>query len=385
MNLHATVLGILILFCWSCSSTTPVIALNPQEIPEKSYLYTLGSEDNPEVLSCKLQRFTHPESGIEVSVIGMIHMATPEFYNRVHHLALEHDVTLREGVYGSPGISPHHFLVQYIGSYFSRVNYYTGLVPQNHYLVDSGNEINADMSLKEFSNEGSFYTPLLQLVALPIIIVGGEINNLALYTKYQFSGAGLTERLKINELSRNRQILFSRMRETEEKKLPILPGIITSRNKQLLKTLDHLVAQKEDKSFFIPWGAAHSYDIEQRLITRGFEKSSPPEWLTSVDFHSINQGDSSQFYIPLLYYHYKDQKTYDYSFLFGIFKGFYKTKESHSSVLWNLLYSSSKTPSRSRTTVFPLIFDRPVFYTYTSSSKKTRLQALLFFDLEWNK
>jgi len=383
--LRATALSLVILICFSCRSKNPVIALNTKQIPEKSYIYTIGAKNHPEALSCKLQRFSHPDSGIEVSVLGMIHMASPEFYDKVHHLALDHDKTLSEGVHGSPGLSAHHLLIQYISSYFSRINFYSRLVPQSHYLANTGNEVNADMSLKEFSNEGTFYTPFIQIISLPIIILGGEANNIALYMKYIISGAILNPKLQQNELTHNRKLLFSHMREMEDTNLPMLPGIIKSRNNKLLSILESLIAKNESKSFFIPWGAAHSPDIEKRLIAKGFVKSSPPEWILSIDFNSINQAESSQHYLPLIYYFYHDKNTFEYSMILGIFKGFKRNEVSHCSVLWNLLYSSSKSVDFQKINLLPKIFDRPVFFSYTSSYKKRKIKALLFFEFEWNK
>ena len=378
----ATLICILILLCISCRSSNPIIALNTQEIPEHSYIYTFGTKNNAEALSCKLQHFIHPESGVEVSVLGMIHMAHLIF-DKAHHMALRYDLTLSEGVHGSSSLSAHHFLVKYIGSYFSRINFGSRLVPQNHFLLDSGKEINADMSLKDFGNQGSFYTPVLQVLTLPLMIIGGEVSNLALYLKYQLSGAGISHSLQINELIRNRKLLFGHMRDINEKNFQSFLVII-KRNKHLLGILDEEIAKKS-KSFFIPWGAAHSPDIEKRLLARGFVKNAPPEWILSIDFNSINEAHTKQYYLPLIYYFYTDLNTFDYSLILGIFKGFVITMIHHSSIFWNLLYTSSKSSAQRSFTLLPKIFDRPVLFSYTSSYKKRKIRALFFFDFEWEK
>lgn len=377
-------LSIIVSLCSSCKSKPDLYAKTLKEIPKRAYIYALGEKGSPEALSCKLARFSHPETGKSVSVLGMIHMADASFYDQVHHIGLDHDLSLTEGVHGRPSLSPHNFIVQYISSYFSRINYYNDLVPQNLYLQDGGNELNADMSLKELSKESSLFTSFMQLLSLPIIIVGGEINNLALYTKYQLSGAGLMESLKLSELSRNRKLLFGHMRKVDDKDHAILPGILSSRNQKLFNVLEAELKKDTVQSILIPWGAAHSPEIENELISKGFVKNSPDQWLKAINFHPTKTQDTNQFYIPLIAYLYNDQTSTEYSFLLATIKGVEKKNFSSTSLLWSLLMNKSSSDKHYYLSVLPRVFDRPVFFDYSKTGSKKQFRALFFINLEWN-
>ncbi|MDD7984557.1 hypothetical protein PQO01_06300 [Lentisphaera marina] len=383
MSKLVALLGIVVSLCSSCQTKNTIYAKELEDIPEQSYIYAIGEKGSPEALSCKLARFHHPETKKSVSILGMVHMADGSFYDQVHHIGLKHDLSLTEGVHGKASVSPHHFLVQYISSYYSRINYYNDLVPQNLYLRQGGKERNADLSLREFSKEGNIFTSLMQLISLPFIIVGGEINNLALYTKYQLSGASIVNSLKFDELSRNRKLLFGHMRSVEEKDHAILPGILSSRNKKLFEVLNEELNRGDINRIFIPWGAAHSADIERELISKGFIKSSRDQWLTAIDFHPRQKQESRQFYIPLLAYLYKDKNASEHSFLLAIIKGFRKDDYSSTSLLWSLLLNQSSSDKHYYLSILPRIFDRPVLFDYSRTASKKQFRALFFINLEW--
>ncbi|EDM27145.1 hypothetical protein LNTAR_15787 [Lentisphaera araneosa HTCC2155] len=376
-------LSIAVSLCSSCKSKPELYAKTLKDIPERAYIYALGKKGAPEALSCKLACFSHPETGKSVSVLGMVHMADASFYDQVHHIGLDHDLSLTEGVHGRPSLSPHNFIVQYISSYFSRINYYNDLVPQNLHLQDGGNELNADMSLKELSKESSLFTSFMQLLSLPIIIVGGEINNLALYTKYQLSGAGLMESLKLSELSRNRKLLFGHMRKVDDKDHAILPGILSSRNQKLFNLLEAELKKDTIQSILVPWGAAHSPEIENELISKGFVKNSPDQWLKAINFHPTKTQNTNQFYIPLIAYLYNDQTSTEYSFLLATIKGVEKKNFSSTSLLWSLLMNKSSSDKHYYISVLPRVFDRPVFFDYSKTGSQKQFRALFFINYEW--
>jgi hypothetical protein len=383
MNKALVILSIVISLCSSCQTTNTVYAKGLSDIPDKAYIYTLGEKGAPEALSCKLAHFHNPKTGKNVSILGMVHMADGGFYDQVHHLGLEYDLSLTEGVHGKASLSAHHFLVQYISSYYSRISYYNDLVPQNLHLRKGGKERNADMSLKDFSKEGNFFTSVIQVITLPFIILGGEINNLALYSKYQLSGAGITKNLYLNEISRNRKLLFGHMRSVDEKDHAILPGILSSRNKQLFKVLDEELKNDHVNKILIPWGAAHSPEIERELISKGFFKSSKNQWLTAINFHPEQKQDSFQFYIPLIAYFYKGNSSSEHSFLLATIKGRDKDDYSSTSLLWSLLMNKSSSNQHYYISLLPRIFDRPVLFDYSRTASKKQFRALLFIDFEW--
>ncbi|WDE97804.1 hypothetical protein PQO03_18415 [Lentisphaera profundi] len=376
-------LSVVLWLCSSCQNDSTIYAATLRDIPEKNYIYALGKKGEPEAISCKLSRFTHSKSGKSVSVLGMIHMADGSFYNQIHHLTFEHDITLTEGVRGKASISPHHFLVQYISAYFSRINYYNRLVPQNLFLQPGGLERNADVSLQEFSKEGGFFTSFLQLISLPFIIIGGEVNNLALYSKYQLSGAGLSKKFQLKEISNNRKLLFGNMRSVDETDHAILPGIISSRNQKLFTVMNEELKKDQIQSVLIPWGAAHSPDIERELISQGFIKNAPDQWLRAINFHPSQSSEASQFYIPLIAYIYNDPLAYEYSFLFGTIKGSKKRSSTSSSLLWSLLYDKSSSNQHYYFSILPRLFDHPVLFDYSRTQSKKQIRALFFIKFCW--
>ncbi len=230
-----------------------------------------------------VRRFRHPETGREVTLAGMIHLADPAFYAKIDSLGDRHDVVLLEGVKGSPTFFSLPLI--YTAHLGSRLIDPAALEGQNDHLRSTGpNRHNADVTMDQLGDRTGVS---LGLVSLPFVVVGGETayaletvaEQLAWLTGNDDSLARASREMLadtlVNESPKLRDEDFDRV-------------ILRDRNTHVLEVLDGELRKPGSRTILIPWGAAHHPGLEQGLRERGFEPVQD-EWLTAVAVRSLGR------------------------------------------------------------------------------------------------
>jgi hypothetical protein len=376
---------ITILFIGVGCSSTPTEQTD--EIKKKGYAYYTGAEDEYGDFLCKVQSFTHKESGKQVTLIGMIHTADMSFYKSVDQILDQHDLVLEEGLRGLPSFGVGKYFGLYAFSQVDRVTFLEGLVPQRYGLKDRDNYRSADMSIDAFHSEGSFITPLIQLVSLPFMMVVSE--PWYLFKRGQNTTCEMIgdEWLKANQAS-IRHFTLSTMDLVDGPSETLMPGIISGRNQFLFNELLKTLQEKEVNSIAIPWGASHMPTFEMDLLNNGFEKTGEEEWLRSIAVKSyLNEPpenfetDLDVFGIPYLYHsesNSSDAKTglALSSIAFSQGNGYNRFSLLYGDLFDNITYSNGRYIS-----ILPKIFGKPLILDVAQKDNQSRVRFLWFFQI----
>jgi hypothetical protein len=369
-----------LLVCGASCNSVPV----EKKIPGKDvYSYYSGSGELANYY-CKVQHFNHPESGKTVTLIGMIHTADDSFYREVDQQLDQADIILTEGIYGLPSFGPFKYFSTYTFSIIDRFTYLQGLMPQGESLKERQNTISADMSSAEFSSQGHFYTPVIQLVSLPIMMVFTEPYYL--YSKSKVSLASLfSENWGKRERAKIRHLTLKNIDTTDKPVEAFLPGIIGARNKALLAKLAEQVKVKSTKSIAIPWGAAHMPSLERDMLALGYTKTES-RWLRSIAVKDyLNSSEifpetASSWGVPYLYSFGVSQKSFQSSALFSMVKYYESKNFNRFSLIYGDIFEKISFKEGQYISVLPRLFGKPLFFDFTSKKEKKRLRLFWFLE-----
>ena len=353
--------------------------------PEYSYNYYSGGNKYGNHY-CKVQSFTHIESGKTVTLIGMIHTADQSFFQRVDEILDEHDIVLEEGIHGLQSFGIHKYFSKYIFYTIKRFNYLQELSAQGHTLKNRDNTALADMSSDEFASEGSFYTPIIQLVSLPIMIVFTEPYYL-LEKSHKTVLSIFSQEAAREKTAEIRHLSLSNMDLADKPSETFLPGIIDTRNKILLEKLEEQISNEKINSIAIPWGASHLPSLETELLKNGYSKVGNHKWLQTIAVEDLVENkdlktQSSEFFgIPYLAEIEVTPKVDSASYLFSSINITESNDYKRFTLIYGELFENIKINDGIYFSVLPRVFGKPLFFDYMDNTKKDqyRLRLLWFF------
>lgn len=195
------------------------------------------------------------KDGHKVHLYGMAHIAEGDFYKALHsHLAQPVTggrLVLTEGVQDKNGILPASFAS---GSTYREMAEALGLTEQKQIGSESGN-----------SPEGR-EDPEMKWKELGVTFRPADIDISELSVEHQQRLVTLLTALDNMSLA---SLLASpvQLDSTEVENL-LVEGLIKQRNARLMETF--LAEAHDYAEVFIPWGAAHLPDLEQRLLALGY-------------------------------------------------------------------------------------------------------------------
>ena len=357
--------------------------------PETAYDYYSGGTKQGNHF-CKVQSFVHEKTGKSVTLIGMIHTGDESYYHKVDDILDSHDLILEEGIHGLPSFGVHKYFSKYVFYTMKRFTYLQGLSSQGHTLKDRENTVLADMSSDEFASEGSIFTPVIQLLSLPVMIAFTEpyylYENAKIKTLSVFS-----KQAEIEARADIRHVTLKNLDLTDKPSEAFLPGIISSRNAILLDELDRQINKKEVKSIAIPWGASHLPSLHHSLLENGYKLNGDHYWLRSIavsDYqkNGNNFRSSSEYMgIPYVIESEVSPKMATTSLLFSSVSQSSSDDYNRFTLLYGDLLDHISTEKAFFVSLLPRIAGKPLFFDYLSRSDKSRFRFLWFFkvgDLE---
>ena len=369
-----------ILLLASCSTELP----DYHEAPQDQYNYYSGGKLYGNHY-CKVQKFTQEETGKTITLIGMIHIADQSFYDQVDDELDEVDVVLEEGIHGLPSFGINKYFGLYTFDIIDRLTKAQGLVSQNRALKTRDNAKSADMSIKQFKAQGGLFTPLFQLISLPIMAVFTEPSYIYYWSKNKLLAIVDEELLKESEAQIRHDSLIA-IDSTQEPAKVLMPGIIDARNVFLVDKAMEYLKKGDVNSIAIPWGAAHMPGVETLLLEKGFTKSDTGKWLRSIAVDEYLQTDetftsidSSGIPYVMMVDSYKDY--FSASFLFSSIKTISTKSYERTTTLWGDLTDYIKTSKGSYFSLLPKIAGKPLLFDIFNGNESTKVRFLWFFSL----
>ena len=351
--------------------------------PETSYDYYSGAQKYGNHY-CKVQTFTHIKTGKKLTLIGMIHTADDSYYKQVDKILDQYDIILEEGIHGLPSFGVHKYFSKYIFYTMKRFTYLQALSSQGHTLKDRDNTVLADMSSDDFASEGSIFTPVIQLLSLPVMISFTEP-----YYIYETSKTKLfslfSEQAGINSRANIRHMTMKNLDLTDKPSKAFLPGIISSRNNILLKELENQIIKPGIKSIAIPWGAAHLPSLHHDLLSNGYKLEGKHQWLRSIAVadYKKNKEDftskSEYFGIPYILESELTPKMATTSLILSSISQTSSADYRRLSLLYGELFDNISTDKAHFFSILPRIYGKPLFFDYLKRSNKSRVRFLWFF------
>lgn len=285
----------------ACTAPDPIVtdAVPPTDAKVRSGFYT-GLEQNVGDLLTPHIEMRHKDTGREVTLLGMVHYADGEFYDKVNALCDESDVVVIEGVRGSPSLGPFLFVSTYVFAIQRRLGYLGDFVAQSEGFRRTAKWKNGDVDLAEWQNDMPWYTPLAQTVVGPLMVVVLEPLTILGWVYDTLGEATFTSRnAELRVRAYWARILTND--EDEDDDGGLIPGIIGQRNEHLLAELDRIFQDEKIRHAVLPWGAAHLPGLVEGLKKRGYEVTKT-EWMRCWSIKSALKDDTladpATFYIP---------------------------------------------------------------------------------------
>ena len=364
----------------SCSSDLP----DYYEAPQEGYNYYSGAKEYGNHY-CKVQEFTHRETGKKVTLIGMIHIGDQSFYRQVDVELDKADLVLEEGIHGLPSFGINKYFSEYSFSVIQRFTGIQGLVNQGIAMKDRENSQLADMNVDEFKSQSNIFTPLIQLVALPLMIFGTEPYFFYKWNQNEILDAFTENGLEESEAGMRHDMLVNMDFSAEPAKV-LLPGIIEARNAHLIKELNKALEKEDTETVAIPWGAAHMPALEEDIIHIGFEKTGEGKWLRSIAVSDYLSGEEefqrgNQYHgFPYILNVETQGDHVTTSAIFSILKSVSTHDYERFSLLWGDLFDSIRFKNGGYTSFLPKIAGKPIFFDLAKKDGKQRFRFLWFFQ-----
>ncbi len=370
----------------------------PQAPPP--YDFFTGDESVAGDYFVRVERWRHPESLRQVTLLPMVHLADAAFFAAVEERLRDADVVLTEGVGGAPALSPATFLLAYVFGNYSRACWLGDLSLQSDALDEGPRARGGDLDAAAFSDAMGCGAPLLQAVALPLLMVLVEPLHLGRWLCT--ASAGLRDGATADAAS-FRQWLVSDLAATDGDELEsdgLLPGIIETRNRHLLEQLDLAFAPPAVDHVALPWGASHMPGLAVGLAERGFEPIAA-EWVRAIavralldddaaDSASASGADRTHVYLPYLFDWRSDRRGGGLSLLCDAL-AVRKTAARDAAdrgpcsveLLWGLLATCEvgREQGQSSFSLLPQLFARPLLFEWRRRGESHRVRFLWFFEI----
>ncbi|MEM7165940.1 MAG: hypothetical protein AAF581_10770 [Planctomycetota bacterium] len=383
-SLHVPVALLLVALAIAC----PGCAIPRFEAPEASLpetsdfvFYTENSDGEPGDVYVRSCVYEHPETGQQVLLIPMVHIADAGFYDDVATLLESCDVVLEEAVHGVPNVSPFLAIAPYVMGNMRRQASLAGISHQAEVLEPTSRWRNGDVSVAELQAFGSWTSPVVQACVLPLVVVVGEITNAYNWTASLLSavvGRGLQREFHV------RAGLADDLAATDSDGLEILiPGVLHRRNDRLLAVLDETVADRAACRVGVPWGAAHLPGIAIGLVERGYLEGES-QWLRLLSVRSLETDPPDRpvdAFLPYAFHYRSHEESWYASLLLrSILLESRPGRDARFELLWEVLasYRSSQVHDKTHFQLLPSLFGRPLLFEYARQGDRSRYRFLLF-------
>jgi hypothetical protein len=360
-----------------------VDATPPTEKLEYSTFYT-GDEDAVGDLLAPIVTMRH-QDGRVVSLLGMVHLADAAFYDAVAAECAKADRVLLEGVRGSPSLGISMLFTNCVFATQRRAAHFMNLASQGEAFAVGDNAENGDTTLAAWDEWQPWYTPLVQTVTAPLLVVILEAANLEFWAFDTVTNLTFTNRAYELQYRRIYADLLGE-RDTDDENV-ILPGVLGYRNDVLLGRIDEEFAEEGVTTIAAPWGAAHLSGLIGGLKTRGFEQSElrwHRVWSIKSELDSAPDDQPAAFYIPWVIFvrSFRGSPT----FALGFDSIYYNARASGAwrfELLWELLYSQSGDAKgeSSAFRVGPQLLGRPLLLERIATREAATWRFLMFFDV----
>ncbi|MBM4015273.1 MAG: hypothetical protein FJ293_09975 [Planctomycetes bacterium] len=353
-----------------------------------------GDESTAGDYFVRVERWRHPESGRQVTLLPMVHLADAEFFAAVEGRLLAADVVLTEGVGGAPALSPTTLLLAYVFGNYSRACWLGDLSLQADALDEGPRARGGDLDIAEFSDAMGCGAPLLHAAALPVLMVLVEPLHFGrwLWTGARDLTGGATE-----DAASFRHWLVSDLADTEGDEVEsdgLLPGIIDRRNTHLLDQLDRAFTAADVGHVALPWGASHMPGLAAGLVERGYERADA-EWLCAIAVRGRLDGSKpaavrTHLCLPYVIDWRSDRRGGGLGLLcdaIAVRKSAPRDAEDRGPVgvelLWGLLATCEigRDQGQSSFSLLPQLFARPLLFEWRRRGDSHRFRFLWFFEV----
>ena len=133
-SLPLYILGALLL---CCGCTLPEVTEPKLPFPEDAGFLFYSDGAGPGDLYAGVTEYTHPDSGVTVVAVPMVHVGDHAFYESVQAEVANCDVVLEESVSGVASIGPFLFMAPYLAGSMRRDASYYGLSHQSEVLDEN--------------------------------------------------------------------------------------------------------------------------------------------------------------------------------------------------------------------------------------------------------
>jgi hypothetical protein len=181
---------------------------------------------------------TFARDGREIVLIGMAHIGSPDFYDAVNQRLQDEGLVLFEGVK-----DPENLLGMNQRNPYSKVSGDVGLTAQGAFEVEEPRMVWADVNASELRAE------TIETIAMLFAVINATDDRAKMIRRFQ----KLSRHLEANP-------------GLEES---IMDDLVTVRNARLL---EHIESHQGESRLFVPWGAQHLEEIEERLLEDGYSE-----------------------------------------------------------------------------------------------------------------
>jgi len=375
------------LLCLS-ACLAPERAEEELEKPDGGFEFYTGSKDKAGDFYLGLTELEHPASGVRVVLIPMYHVAEAGYYAAVQEELERSDLVLVEGVGGDPSLSPSQALLEIVFASQRRIASFSALTRQHEALRHGAHWKPADLPLADWRATMPWWSPAVQTLSLPLIVVVTEPAALISWTERlllaPFGSIGSGAAVE----TAWRHFLVNDPPETDDEALDfLLPGIISLRNEHLLAVFEDALSDPDVRRVAIPWGAAHMPGILDGLEASGFAIRDH-RWIRAISVAGLLSGEtdtafeSTDFLIPYLIHWRSLEDAWNLSLALGALQFEAPPRGYQVDLLWSLLASLAGNPVAETASfqLLPSLFGRPLLFRWKSRGESSQVQFLLFFE-----
>jgi hypothetical protein len=389
---------LILLVVLSIGCTAPPPAKAPTEAPREyagqSSVYTGTSEHAGDLLVPLVVLF-HPETKVEVQVLGMVHLADARFYAEASRICAEADLVLSEGVRGSASLSPLLFTSTYLFATTRRMTHVTGLAAQGDAFDPGSNAISGDVDLAEWSAWMPWYTPLTQAVLTPLLAAIIEVAAVEVFVYDALAKASCCgDEWQLRARHFVAGVLDEKNDDDDAGDELLVPGVLDHRNERLLEKLDAALDERPSvRRVVLPWGAAHVKGLVEGLETRGYQRTDL-RWLECWTIRSASRESlaarPTSFWIPWLVAYRAEpntqgaQEAFDLALVAdSVALSQRATGAWRFELCWELLFtlSGGSREGSALLRVGPLLFGRPLLFERRERDDDATWRFLLFAEI----
>ena len=335
--------------------------LKPSESPDKDGAWIRTEEGK--AVDVREEEFARVD-GSRVRFIGMVHIASADFYQEVSQRCQEGDVVLTEGVSGRPDFGPWGLTLSYVLGSYSRIAELSGATRQDFAFAPGAKARSGDCSLAEMTQKSSWLgREVTGTLVLPLIVAGGEVaylygrSNLEVH---RLVGQGDSARADARGLLLGGHDVDGKDDDAASQD-SVIPGILDVRNQHLMAEVDKaLAASAQPQLICLPWGAAHGPGISKLLRQRGFFPVEHRWHRLCTLTADASDDEASQFSLPWIFRCTHRKGITEVAFLADSLDWRSSPEGWSFSLLWRQGFSCAAGKNQWQATLLPQVFGLPL-------------------------